>query len=162
MHPDLCALPPIPTKTIRLQWFWYWVIIVMSGACFCLFFIFRIFSLYYYKNKRTYRCRFAFYHARKLLNNTEKKERGSDLYSIFITLFADWFMLEKSYITEKLIKEKLVSLGLLSEDGLESWNRFWYKVVHMQYGFSPMQKADKTLYTEARLWIIAFSKVGLK
>lgn len=161
-HPDLCSADPVHVKAQRIPWFWYWVLIIVGTILCCGYFFIGACILYYNKNRMIYRSRCAFYSARRSISDSEKRGEKSNLYDIFITFFADWFMVEKSCVTEDFIQEKLFAYGFLSEDGVESWNRFWYKVVHEQYGVALPQKIDKTIYAEARLWIAAFSKVGMQ
>ena len=77
-------------------------------------------------------------------------------------------MFEKNYRlkplaeVEAFIKKHISTAGILSEDGVESWHRFWHTIVQEQFGIVKARKIDKTVYTEARLWITAFSKFGMR
>lgn len=161
-HDDLSSADPIPYHCIYIPWFWYWLLtILLLIICMVSLLFWSMRGMYlqqyaFFKRKR------AFAIARRALYALERGKKESSLYQIFVTLFAQWFMVSESEITEAFIKTHILAVGILSDDGLESWERFWHTIVQEQYGGAVRSKINKTIYTEARLWITAFSKFGIQ
>lgn len=157
-HPDLSSADPRKSTEFIIPWFWYWFMVI--GLLIALlglissYYVHALFS----KNYVYYRRYRAFYTARRALRAVEQGKSTISLHQIFTTLFADWFMVAPSEVTEAFIRRHMASLGILSEDGVESWHHFWHTIVQEQYGIAKNRKVDKTVYAEARLWITAFSK----
>lgn len=160
-HPDLSAASPIATMPLQLPWFWYFMSIVVIAILAVVTFLYSIVLTHYKKNYLVYRQRYAFQTARAALKRLEHAHKSQSLHAIFVTLFADYYMIDPSRVTERFIREELIKSGLLSEDGLQSWDRFWHQIMQEQYGSVHARKTDKTIYAEARLWIAAFSKMGV-
>jgi hypothetical protein len=158
MQHDLPAADSLARKKWLIPWFWYWILVTLlwvSSVSVCLG---RSVYGYYTKNSLFYKKKRAFYTARKALSAREQGKTTMGVHQIFVTLFADWFMVPESEITESFIKQKIYNAGMLSEDGAESWHRFWHTIVQEHYGNGAGKKISNTIFTEARLWITAFSK----
>jgi len=159
-HPDLSHENPTPYAPWKIPWFWYWVTIAMSIGFGGILFAMHMARSHYAQNHFYYRKKKAFHTARTAINALERTRTGS-LHTIFTRLFADLFTIDSALVTESYITTNLVQSGLLSQDGIQSWYRFWHIIVQEQYGSIKNKQIDKTIYTEARLWITAFSKMSL-
>lgn len=161
-HPDLSAASPMHALPMQIPWFWYWfcmacMVIIVIGMqvytyCFAV----------YLRNYQAYRRYYAFYTARMALKRLEQRPGSRSLHDIFVVLFSDYYGVDPSLVTEQFIHDHLITTGLLSADGIHSWCRFWHQVVQAQYGNLTTKKLNATIYTEARLWITAFSKMGTR
>jgi hypothetical protein len=157
-QPDLTAADLSARKKWLIPWFWYWILVTLLWVSSAGVYLGRLIYGYYTKNNLFYKKKRAFYTARKALSAREQGKNTTSVHQIFVTLFADWFMVPESDITESFIKQQIHNAGMLSEDGAESWHRFWHTLVHEHYGNGVGKKIDNTVFTEARLWITAFSK----
>lgn len=161
-HPDLSAADPVPYRILHIPWFWYWFLIVLFCMFIAAILVMALMRNTYLQQYAFFKKRRAFAIARGSLYALEYGKKEISLYQIFITLFSQWFMIPETEITEAFIKNRIRSAGILSDDGFESWQRFWHTVVQEQYGGLSGSKINKMVYTEARLWITAFSKFGLQ
>jgi len=157
-HPDLISADPSSHSEWFIAWFWYWLFVSIVGIVTIGSFIGTLIYGFCANNAPFYKKRLAFYKARKALSACEQGKKIVSVHQIFVTLFADWFMVPESEVTESFIKQQIQKSGILSEDGAESWQRFWHTIVQEHYGAAHEKKINKTVYTEARLWITAFSK----
>ncbi len=161
-HEDLSPADPAPYRTLRIPWFWYWIFVILLWIAAVLMVLFWCMQRLYTQRYVFFKKKRAFAVARRALYALEHGKKAPCLYQIFVTLFAQWFVVPESEITEAFIKDHILAVGILSDDGLESWERFWHAIVQEQYGGAERSKINKTIYTEARLWITAFSKFGIQ
>lgn len=135
----------------RLSW-WLFIMIACTPMMYIVYgFIERLFVRNRTESYGARRAQKAFSIAKEQLQQIKKQEKAQELYTLFITLFADRWQLAIAAISLAHVHERLRERGM-SDIQCAAWDDFFARIAERAFGIQK-GKDDAHLFDKAEQWI---------
>lgn len=142
---------PIEPRSLSLVWFAFLIALSLIGTI-----IIGIKKqaknrgVDYWMRKRK---RYAFKQTRRKLLSIKKNNNVTQLYDVFINLFADRCQMSLSEITGERIEQYLKNAGFVAET-IDQWNRFFQQLAEYAFVRSKIdQSISYDVFNRAQIWV---------